>query len=119
MSTLFVLSGSPQPIANVDLTSSSRTTLLSNNKQGETWKVGDIGATNDQSSNKLLTVEISADGGSSYKVLWKGTVNANSGNALDGLPLPVVLPYNYILAVTAETGDFLHVNATYVVEAKS
>lgn len=116
MSTLFVLSGRPQPIANVDLTTSSRTTLLSNNKQGETWKVGDIGATNDQSTNKLLTVEISPDNGSSYKVLWKGTITANSGNALDGLPRPIILPHNYILAVTAETGDFLHVNAAYVVE---
>ncbi|MCB2052275.1 MAG: hypothetical protein KDE63_12685 [Novosphingobium sp.] len=116
MSTLFVLSGSPQPIANVDLTTSSRTTLLSNNKQGETWKVGDIGATNDQSTDKLLTVEISPDNGSSYKVLWKGTITANSGNALGGLPRPIILPYNHILAVTAETGDFLHVNAAYVVE---
>lgn len=118
MSTLFVLTGNPQPLANVDLTTGNRTTLLSNTtRRGDTWKVGDIGATNDGVTNKLLTVEISSDGGSNYKVLWKGTISANSGNALDGLPRPVVLPYNHILAVTAETADFIHVNAAYVVES--
>lgn len=118
MSTLFVLSGIPQPPVNLDLTAATRTTLLSNTQKSETWKVGDIGATNDGASDKKLRVEFSSDGGSNYKTLWYGTIAANSGNELAGIPLPIVLPYNHILAVTAETADFIHVNASYVVEGK-
>lgn len=118
MSVQVPVNGVPELSQQERLTTTNRTTVYTNGASAtDTNKMAaitSVAIANEGNAAKKISIEYSIDAGSTYYLLWRGSIGADSALSADIPGLPLILNPGGILAATAETADFLTVTTSSV-----